>query len=75
MSLPWALTNQMLDLHEAGDHKNILNTKSRHLIGQHAYLDRSIIIMVTLNDLIGLHSWLQQYKLCIGMTPDPSSLL
>ena len=33
------------------------------------------ILVVTWSDLIGLHSWLQRYKLCIGMTPDPSSLL
>ena len=41
LSLPRVLTNQVLDLHEAGDHNNLLNTKSRHLIGQPEYLDSS----------------------------------
>ena len=30
---------------------------------------------MTWHDLIGLHSWLQQYNSRIGMTPDPSSLV
>ena len=59
LSLPRVLTNQMLDLHEAGDHNTLLKTKSRHLIGQSEYLDSSTILMVTWCDLIGLHSWLQ----------------
>ena len=76
LSLPHILTNQVLDLHEAGDHNNLLKTKTRYLIGQHEYLDSStIILVVTWRDLIGLHSWLQRYKLRIGMIPDPSSLL
>ena len=75
LSLPRVLTNQVLDLHEAGDHNNLLKTKSRHLIGQPEYLDSSTILVVTWRDLIGLHSWLQRYKSRIGMTPDPSSLL
>ena len=75
LSLPRVLTNQVLDLHEAGDHKNLLKTKSRHLIGQPEYLDSSTILVVTWRDLIGLHSWLQRYKSRIGITPDPSSLL
>ena len=75
LSLPRVLTNQVLDLHEAGDHNNLLKTKSRHLIGQPEYLDSSTILVVTWRDLIGLHFWLQRYKLRIGMTPDPSSLL
>ena len=76
LSLPRVLTNQVLDLHEAGDHNSLLKTKSRHLIGQPKYyLDSSTILVVTWHDLIGLHSWLQQYKSRIGVTPDPSSLL
>ena len=75
LSLPRVLTNQVLDLYEAGDHNNLLKTKSRHLIGQPEYLDSSTILVVTWRDLIGLHSWLQRYKSHIGMTPDPSSLL
>ena len=75
LSLPRVLTNQVLDLHEAGDRNNLLNTKSRHLIGQPEYLDSSTILVVTWRDLIGLHSWLQRYKSRIGMTPDPSSLV
>ena len=71
LSLPRILTNQMLDLHEAGDHNDLLNTKTRHLIGQPEYLDSSTILAVTWRDLIGLHSWLQRYKSRIGMTPDP----
>ena len=59
-SLPCVLTNQVLDLHEAGDHNNLLKTKSRHLIGQYEYLDSSTILVVTWRDLIGLHSWLQR---------------
>ena len=69
LSLPRVLTNQVLDLHEAGDHNNLLKTKSRHLI---EYLDSSTILVVTWRDLIGLHSWLQRYKSRIGVTPDPS---
>ena len=38
-------------------------------------LDSSTILVVTWRDLIGQHSWLQQYNSCIGMTPDPSSLV
>ena len=72
LSLPRVLTNQVLDLHEAGDHNNLLKTKSRHLIGQPEYLYSSTILVVTWRDL---HSWLQRYKSRIGMTPDPSSLL
>ena len=72
LSLPRVLTNQVLDLHEAGDHNNLLKTKSRHLIGQYEYLDSSTILVVTWRDLIGLHSWLQRYKSRIGVTPDPS---
>ena len=75
LSLPRVLTNQVLDLHEAGDHNNLLKTKSRHLIGQPEYLDSPTILVVTWRDLFGLHSWLQRYKSRIGMTPDPSSLL
>ena len=72
LSLPHVLTNQVLDLHEAGDHNNLLKTKSRHLIGQPEYLDNSTILVVTWRDLIGLHSWLQRYKSRIGVTPEPS---
>ena len=75
LSLPRILTNQVLDLHEAGDRNNLLNTNSRHLIGQPKYLDSSTILVVMWRDLIGLRSWLQRYKSCIDMTPDPSSLL
>ena len=75
LSLPRVLTNQVLNLHEAGDHNYLLPTKSRHLIGQPEYLDSSTILVVTWRDLIGLHSWLQRYKSHIGTTPDPSSLL
>ena len=43
LSLPRVLINQVLDLHEAGDHNNLLKMKSRHLIGQPEYLDSSTI--------------------------------
>ena len=75
LSLPRVLTNQVLDFHEAGDHNNLLKTKSRDLIGQPEYLDSSTILVVTWRNLIGLHFWLQRYKWRIGMAPDPSSLL
>ena len=38
LSLPRVLTNQMLDLHEAGDNNNLLKTKSRHLIGRDTHI-------------------------------------
>ena len=72
LSPPRVLTNQVLYLHETGDHSNLLKTKSRHLIGQPEYLDSSIILVVTWRNLIALHSWLQRYKSRIGVTPDPS---
>ena len=65
LSLPRVLTNQVLDLHEAGDHNNLLKTKSRHLIGQYEYLDSSTILVVTWRHLIGQCAYLDSSTILV----------
>ena len=41
-----------IDLYEAGDHNNLLKTKSRHLSGQPEYLDIQIPAEIRTRDLL-----------------------